>query len=56
MDDNGGQLSDRGVDLIVKNVEKNQVPLIRDPTLEANSSSAWWCTSRRWATSRSRPT
>jgi poly-gamma-glutamate system protein len=36
MDDNGGQLSDRGVDLILKNIEKNQVPLIRNSTLEAN--------------------
>ena len=36
MDDNGAQLSDRGVDLILKNVEKNQVPLIRNGSLKAN--------------------
>ena len=36
MDDNGEQLSERGVDLILKNIEKNQIPLIRNATLKAN--------------------
>ncbi len=36
MDDNGEQLSERGVDLILKNIEKNQIPLIRNPTLKDN--------------------
>jgi poly-gamma-glutamate system protein len=36
MDDNGEQLSERGVETILKNIEKNQVPLIRNTTLKAN--------------------